>query len=323
MGILFRLSYAQLLQPGPADDLAQGILQILGGKGHRHIQGGVVLGHAGVMNPHGPGGKFPEIPVYKGPGDLPGPVGTEVKEDDAVAVLNQPPAIHQGGLEKFIVLPPGVALLHRLNRRDGGMASPIGQAAVGLLHPLPASIPVHGEVAAGDCSHPAGADAGDLLFQLPDVGEGASGGNIPAIQDGMDINFLKAHLCRHLQEGKEMGYVAVHAAVGEKADKMQICLFCLLHCIEQDGIFRQGAILHRQADPGIILVDDPASADVEVAHFGVAHLAAGQAHRQAGGGQGGGGVVFPESLQVGLFCPGHGIVLFFRADTKAVHDYDR
>ena len=139
----------------------------------------------------------------------------------------------------------------------------------------------------------------------------------------MNIDLLKTHLCRHLQEGIEVGDVAVHAAVGEKADQMQLGLFCLLHCLEQDGIFRQGAILHRQADPGIILVDDPASADVEVANFGVAHLAAGQAHRQAGSGQGGGGVVFPESLQVGLFSPGHGIVLFFRADAKAVHDYDR
>ena len=139
----------------------------------------------------------------------------------------------------------------------------------------------------------------------------------------MDIDLIKPHMRRHIQEGIEMGDMAMHAAVGEKADQMKFGFLCLLHGLEQNGIFGYGTVLHRQADSGIILVDDPPSADVEVAHLGVAHLSAGQTHRQARGGQGGGGVAFPVSLQVGLFSPGYGIMLLYWTDAKAIHDYYR
>ena len=50
------------------------------------------------------------------------------------------------------------------------------------------------------------------------------------------------------------------------------------------------AVFDGPADPGQVLKDHPAAADVGVAHLAVAHLPGGQTHVQAGGGEGGVGI---------------------------------
>ena len=122
-----------------------------------------------------------------------------------------------------------------------------------------------------------------------------------------------------------MSDVAMHPTVGEKADqvKLTVPLPGQIHGLMQNGITGKCALLHRQADPGQVLIDDPSPAQVEVSHLGVSHLASGQTHRQAGCLEGGGGIFLPQSLQVGFAGISNGISLLGGAYAEAVHDYYR
>ena len=93
-----------------------------------------------------------------------------------------------------------------------------------------------------------------------------------------------------------MGVVAVHSAIREQSDQMQPGASCFFHCPQQSLILGQGALLNRQTDPGVVLVDDPAATYIEVPYLGVSHLAPRQPHGQARGGESGCRVVLPESL---------------------------
>ena len=104
VGVLLRFGDAQLGHAHGAEVLAQAVFHRDPGPGHQHIgHGGVVLGVADV----GGGEILPleavEIRVHNGPGDLPGPVGTEVEENDAVIVGNRcPPSQTTGSMNSSV-----------------------------------------------------------------------------------------------------------------------------------------------------------------------------------------------------------------------------
>ena len=86
----------------------------------------------------------------------------------------------------------------------------------------------------------------------------------------------------------------------------------VVHGLVVGGIFEKLTAFDSPADPGQVLKDHPASADVGVAHLAVSHLPGGQTHIQPGGGEGGVGIVGKEAVQhrgVGQHkqrCPGPG-----------------
>ena len=78
--------------------------------------------------------------------------------------------------------------------------------------------------------------------------------------------------------------MAVDAAVGHQAHEVDGAPVGhgAVDRLAQHGVARERAVLDRQVDPGELLVDDPAGADVEVPDLGVAHLPLGQPDGQPG-----------------------------------------
>src|SRR5690606_10243232 len=80
------------------------------------------------------------------------------------------------------------------------------------------------------------------------------------------------------------------------------------------------AVFDRLADARDVLVDDPSRAQVEVAHFAVAHLAAGQADRDARGVHPGARALLPEPVPVRGAGGVDGVVVLGFGVTPAVED---
>ncbi len=78
-----------------------------------------------------------------------------------------------------------------------------------------------------------------------------------------------------------MQVVTVHAAVGDEPEKMQPLALCARERFLQNRIFFQLAIRDRFVDASQILINNPASAEIQVADFGVAHLSFGQSDIEA------------------------------------------
>lgn len=228
-----------------------------------------------------------EIIVGHGPSDLPGPVCPEVEKEHTVTVLDGSHGLSvfhdHPGHHKLIGLPLGVGLLD--GRGAAGGPRPLAQKGpVGLLHPVPASIPVHGVIASGDGSNSADPDLFNLFLQVRQVFVGAGGRHVTAIQEGMDEHPLQAVLLGHPEQGIKVLRVAVHAARGNQPHEVQSppCLLRMLHDRQQSGV---GEKLPRSDGLGnahYILVDNAPSPDIEVTHIGVPHLTVHQPHAAAG-----------------------------------------
>lgn len=110
----------------------------------------------------------------------------------------------------------------------------------------------------------------------------------------MDIHPAQAAALGHLQQGEQVGDVAVDAAVGQQAHQVEgtVPLLAVVHGLHIGVVLKKAAVLDGTADAGQILEHHPAGADVGVAHLAVAHLAVGQAHahpRRTDGDMGAGG----------------------------------
>src|SRR5690606_11319790 len=127
---------------------------------------------------------------------------------------------------------------------------------------------------------------------------------------------------RQFQEGEQVVDMAVNPAVRQKAVEVQLASV-LLHVAdgsEEGFVFKKAPIPDRLRHPGQILVDDPAGADIEVTHFGVAHLSLRQADGLAAGPKKGVGIAGPVAVKVGLFRLGDGVPVGLFPEGKAVQN---
>ena len=138
----------------------------------------------------------------------------------------------------------------------------------------------------------------------------------------MDIDLLNPLVLGHLQQGEQVGDVAVHAAVGQQAHKVQgrAPLPAVGHGLHIGGVLKEGAAFNVTADVGQVLEHHTAGADVGVAHLAVAHLALRQAHVQAGGGQAAAGALGKNLIQVGGGGVGHSVARTVGRQAKAIHN---
>ena len=323
MGVLLRFGDAQLGQAHGAEVLAQAVFHRDPGPGHQHVgHGGVILGVADV----GGGEILPleavEIRVHNGPGDLPGPVGTVVEENDAVVVGDGALRVADHGLHKLVGDIVGIGLGHGVHGVGILDALAVDHGVIGQLHPLPAVVPVHGVIPAhngGDFAHAQG------LALVPAGGDevpAAGGGHVPPVQEGVDIHPGQALVLGHLQQGIQVLDVGVDAAVGQKPVQVQAgALFqAVVHGLVVGGVFKEAAIVDGAGDAGQVLEHHPAAADVGVAHLAVAHLPGGQTHVQAAGGQGGVGIFGEKPVQLGRPGQAHGVAGAGVGEAEAVHD---
>ena len=325
VGVLLRLGDAQLGVALPGDILAKNVHQLPVGEGDEHVgHGGVVLGGAHIGD-----GEVALLPlhvgeggIHKAAGDLPGPVRAEVDEDDGVALLYLPVLGAHDGLHKLVGDAGVIGLLHAVHRVGVLDALAPGHGVIGPLHPIPALVPIHGVVTAhdgGDLSH---ADLPALGRQLLHVALAGGGGHVAAVQEAVDIHPAQAAALGHLQQGEQVGDVAVDAAVGQQAHQVEgtVPLLAVVHGLHIGVVLKKAAVLDGTADAGQILEHHPAGADVGVPHLGVAHLALGQAHVQPGGGQPAAGVLGKNLVQVRLAGGGNGVALPLVRQAEAVHN---
>ena len=88
----------------------------------------------------------------------------------------------------------------------------------------------------------------------------------------------------------------------------------------QGTVTGDAAVAHGLADAHQLLADNPAGANREVAHLGIAHLLVGQAHIGATGLDQGVGIGMPQGIHHRGFGVADGVVLLGRAIAPAIQD---
>ena len=157
---------------------------------------------------------------------------------------------------------------------------------VGELGPLPAGVAVHRVVAAAD-----GGDAAGLVqpaLQLLQVARAAVRQRVAAVGEGVEDDVGHALLGGELDRRLDVLPAGVDAAVGDQAEQVQAAARAAAGALaggEQRLVLEEAAVGDGVVDPGQVLLDDRAGAEVEVADLGVAHLPLGQADVGALGGE--------------------------------------
>ncbi len=232
--------------------------------------------------------KLVKIIVAEAVRDLACPVRTEIKEDDAVAVLdrgNRRAVFLQNhrGLYELI----GFILLIGLHDRlVGGMsrdALPLGERVIRICDTVIVVVAVHRIIPSADHRDFADADLLHLVLKGRDIVHAALRRRVTAVQEAVHIYVGQPLLLRHLQQRIQMCDVAVHAAVRQQAVQMQIsaCLLHVLHGVKKLGILEEIPILNLLGDAGEILVNDAPGAHIHMADLGVSHLSVRKTDRKS------------------------------------------
>jgi hypothetical protein len=100
---------------------------------------------------------------------------------------------------------------------------------------------------------------------------------VAAVGENMDDNVGDAFALGHCKERVKVGVVGVDAAVADEAHEMEAARAGVGHGGFESGIVAEIAVADHPVDAGDVHLDDAAGADVEMADFGVAHLAIGEA----------------------------------------------
>ena len=115
-----------------------------------------------------------------------------------------------------------------------------------------------------------------------------------------------------LDKGDELVLVAVHTAVGNKSNKVKALTLGFLERSLESLDLLQGVVLDRLVNAGEVLVNDPTGTEVEVTHFGVAHLTFRKPHIQAGSGKKSLGILFLHLVVKGRGRKFDGVAIFLR-----------
>ncbi len=153
----------------------------------------------------------------QGTGYLPGPVGTEIKKQHSITIINGSGRADHPRLNKLIGLLRGIGRRNRFGRVGSLLTDSFGQHQVGLFHSLPAIITIHGPVTAANRDNSTKADVGKLLFQLLQVAGTAFRRRITAIHESMDADILDADFLSHAHQCVEVGIVGMDAAIGQQS----------------------------------------------------------------------------------------------------------
>ena len=206
-------------------------------------------------------------------------------------------------------------------------ADALGQGVVGLFRPVPVLVPVHGIITAADGSDLAAAKLLHFLLQGLDIGKTAVRRGVPAVHEAVDIDLFQTAAPCQLQKSIDVGDVAVDAAVRNEPHEMQgaVLFLAVGHCRLQLGNLKQVSVFDGLCNAGQLLINDAASAHVQVAHLGVAHLSVGKSYGKSGGVALDKGAFRHQFIQMRLFGHGNRVAFGFLPKPKAVHDhqYDR
>ena len=326
VGVLLGLGHAELLEAVLADDVAKGVHQFLGRVSDGQRQGLVVLRGADVAERIDGLLALEAVKVgqVQRPGHLTGAVGTEVHEDDAVALVDDALGADDDRLDEFVRHIGGIACLHSVNGVGIQHAFAADDGVIAGLDAVPALVAVHAPEAALQGGDLRVAEAVALVLQLLDEARTALRGDVASVEEAVDVDLFQAARLGHVEDAEDVLDVAVHAAAGEQAHDVQGLAVCfgVFHGLDIDLVFKELSGFDLLAHLGQDLEHDAAGTDVGVADLGVAHLALRQADVKAGGLQLGVGIFGKELVQVGLLRLRDRIARGGRGDTEAVQDHE-
>ena len=77
--------------------------------------------------------------------------------------------------------------------------------------------------------------------------------------------------------------VGVNSSIRYQADEVEAVALGRLDNFLEDGITAESAVCNGEVDAGEFLIDDAACSEVEMSHFGISHLALGEADLKSAG----------------------------------------
>ena len=219
MCVLFGFCDAQLGQSFFGDIFAKGVVQTLRFEGNLYVwHGGIVLGHADIVQREEFAGKSVEVRINQGAGDLSCTVWTEVKEDDRIICRDSAffrIADHAWN-DKFVGDFVCIGIRHRLDGIFTEDAFAANQHIVCFFDTFPAVVAVHCIITAHYRSNFSNSKFGTFILEL--LYKVLAGGrrNISSVHEAMNIDVGEVVFLCHFQQTIQMFDVTVYATVGQK-----------------------------------------------------------------------------------------------------------
>ena len=267
MRVLLGLGDVELALALLGDHLGEGGVRLPRREGDRVGPAVPVLGHRRHLERAGAAAvELVEVRLAEGPGQLPCPVGPEVDEDERLIGLGAVVVADHDGLDELVGDLALIGLADRLDGALGPRRPRVDDRVVGALGPVPAAVAIHPPVAAADRADRA--DVAQPALDLLDVaGAGGRQGVAPVgedVQDELRDPLLPGELDHRL----DVLPARVDAAVGDQADRVQATAPGLAGRTAgrpQRRVLEEAPVGDRVVDPGQVLLDDRARAEVEVA----------------------------------------------------------
>ncbi len=274
------------------------------------------------------------VHIVESLGQLNGTVTAEVEQDHGIAVVNGTggDTIFTNDEARQILI--GIAALFTqcldgfAGRRIHGAVSHNMDVPAPLYHRPVGFITVHGD----GHTAAAGSDAAveiivvqllEDLFQLIDIGQRGSLGNVTAVQKDMGTYFFDAFLLGFFDHGDQVGNVGMNIAIGQKSDEVEfaVVLFQVGNRTLPGIALIDGAGLDALVDQlGSLRIDLSAAKSV-MAYFRVAHIGiAGKAYSGAGGFDGGMRPLGHQLVQLRFVSVHNGIAVVFVGPADTVHN---
>ncbi len=166
-----------------------------------------------------------EVLLHKGAGHFPGTVGTEIHEQHRVTIVDRSlglaRSVDPGWRYKLVVFPALISLFqpgYRIGRSE--LRGALGHQVVGRFHAVPAVVAIHGIVAAHDRGNAADAEALQFGRGLLQGWFCAAGRHVTAIEEGVDVNFLRATCGGKFGSGNNVVFVAVYTTGRHQTHEM-------------------------------------------------------------------------------------------------------
>ena len=134
----------------------------------------------------------------------------------------------------------------------------------------------------------------------------------------MKAHFAYAGGLGGTEHGVEVGFVAMHPAIGQQAQDVQGVLAGGGKGLGQHCITGKGVGFDVEVDAADVLLHHAPRPNVQMPHFGVTKLPFGQPHRVLGGFDGGVRMGSTQCLPIGHFGVQNGVIVAFGTVTKAI-----
>jgi len=287
MGIFFRFGNPYLLQSGTGNNLPKRIGHIVLIEDNPHsLEGVIITGHGIILQRQRLHAQFRHIFLGQHHSNLTKPVRTVIDTDDHIPLLNQSYRTTVLGnhhreyeLIGYLRSIGSTDCFHSI-LKSGSLTG--NKQVIGLLHPFPAFVPIHGIVPANHRGD-AGGRFLEVFCKSRHKALSAPGVRIPAIGDGVDKHLLKSEIGSHIAKFVHMRVHGMYPAVGDQTNQMNgfTLIPGIRKCLRQGRILSNAAIFTGQIDLDQILIEDSSGTYVEVSYLGVSHHSVGESHAAA------------------------------------------